>query len=93
MRVLKKAVFVPVYFLACALNLSAGIAKKILSLVSGIFFLLMIAGMVITVMNHAWNQLLIFLVLMALGYGILFGIAVIKVLIEELKDFCIRKVF
>ncbi len=93
MRILKKAIFVPIYLLACVLNIAAGIANQFFSLVSGIFLLLMIAGAVVTIMNQAWNQLLILIAITILGFGILFGVVAIKVAIEEFKDFCYRKVF
>ena len=93
MSVMNRVLFLPVYLLALLANGVAEIVKHAFSYVWGFFFLLMLICMAVTVLNHAWEQTLLLGILMLLGHGILFGVAVLKVVIEEFKNFCFRKVF
>lgn len=54
---------------------------------------MMAVCLLITILNHAWEQTLLLAVLMLLGYGILFAVVAMKVVIEEFKNFCFAKVF
>ena len=93
MRMLMKVFYLPLYLLAFVTNLIAEIIKQALSYVCGFFFLMMITCMAVTILNHAWEQTLLLAVLMLLGYGILFAVVALKVVIEEFKNFCFEKVF
>ena len=93
MRILKRILFMPVLLLASIANVMAGVIKRVFSLISGIFFLLMILCLCVTVLNRAWSSMLILMALLFMGYGVLFGVVVLQVVIEELKDYCLRKVF
>lgn len=93
MRILRKILFMPVLLLASIANVMAGVIKQVFSLISGIFFLLMILCLCVTVLNRAWSSMLILMALLLMGYGVLFGVVVLKVVIEEFKDYCLRKVF
>lgn len=93
MSVMSRVLFLPVYLLALLANGVAEIVKQAFSYVCGFFFLMMLICMAVTVLNHAWEQTLLLGVLMLLGYGILFGVVALKVVIEEFKNFCFRKVF
>lgn len=93
MRILRKILFMPVLLLVSIANAMAGVIKRVFSLISGIFFLLMILCLCVTVLNRAWSSMLILMALLLMGYGVLFGVVVLKVVIEELKDYCLRKVF
>ena len=93
MRILKRILFMPVLLLGSIANVMAGVIKRVFSLISGIFFLLMILCLCVTVLNRAWSSMLILMALLLMGYGVLFGVVVLKVVIEELKDYCFRKVF
>ena len=93
MRMLMKVFYLPLYLLAFVTNLIAEIIKQALSYVCGFFFLMMITCMAVTILNHAWEQTLLLAVLMLLGYGILFAVVALKVVIEEFKNFCFAKVF
>ena len=93
MCVMNRVLFLPVYLLALLANGVAEIVKQAFSYVCGFFFLMMLICMAVTVLNHTWEQTLLLGVLMLLGHGILFGVVVLKVVIEEFKNFCFRKVF
>lgn len=93
MRILRKIIFMPVLLVASIANVMAGVIQQVFSLISGIFFLLMILCLCVTALNRAWSSMLILLALLLMGYGVLFGVVVLKVVIEELKDYCLRKVF
>ena len=93
MSVMNRVLFLPVYLLALLANGVAEIVKQAFSYVCGFFFLMMLICMAVTVLNHAWEQTLLLGVLMHLGYGILFGVVALKVMIEEFKNYCFRKVF
>lgn len=93
MKVLNKILFFPIYIIALLINLLAEVVKQAFSFVSGLFFLLMLICLVVTVLNHAWSQCLLLAVLIVIGYAGLFGVVAIKVLIEEFKNYCFGKVF
>lgn len=93
MRVINRVLFLPIYLLALVANIIAEIVKQAYSYVCGFFFLMMIVCMAITIMNHAWGQTLLLAVLMLFGYGILFAVVSLKVVIEELKNFCLAQIF
>lgn len=93
MRVINKVLFLPIYLVALVMNLAAEIVKQAFSFVCGFFFLMMAACLLVTILNHAWEQTILLAVLMLLGYGILFAIVALKVVIEEFKTFCFAQVF
>ena len=93
MKALNKILFFPIYLIALFVNLLVEVAKQAFSFVSGLFFLVMLVCMIVTVLNHAWSQCLLLGVLMVIGYAGLFGVVVIRVLIEEFKNYCFGKVF
>lgn len=93
MRILRKILFMPALLLASIANVMAGVIKQVFSFISGIFFLLMILCLFVTVLNRAWSSMLILMALLLMGYAVLFGVVVLKVVIEEFKDYCLRKVF
>lgn len=93
MRVINTVLFLPIYLLALVANMMAEIVKQAFSYVCGFFFLMMIVCIAVTILNHAWEQTLLLAVLMFLGYGILFAVVALKVVIEEFKNFCFAKVF
>ena len=93
MKVLNKILFFPVYIIALLINLLAEVVKQAFSFVSGLFFLLMLICLMITVINHAWSQCLLLVALIVIGYAGLFGVVAFKVLIEEFKNYCFGKVF
>lgn len=93
MKIINRILFFPIYLTAVLANLMAGVIKHAFSFFCGIFFLVMMLCLAVTVLNHAWTQCLLLGVLMLFGYAGLFGIVAIKVLIEEFKNFCFKKVF
>ena len=93
MRVINKVLFLPIYLVALVMNLAAEIVKQAFSFVCGFFFLMMATCLLVTILNHAWAQTILLAVLMLLGYGILFAVVALKVMIEEFKNFCFAQVF
>ena len=91
MKILRKLIFFPAFVMVSLMNLSAAFIKKAVTMISGVYFLLMIAGILISLCSKAWSQLIIFAGLAASGYIILFLIVAIKIFIEELKEFCFRQ--
>lgn len=93
MRVINTVLFLPIYLLALVANMMAEIVKQAFSFVCGFFFLMMAACLLVTILNHAWEQTILLVVLILIGYGILFAVVAFKVVIEEFKNFCFAKVF
>lgn len=93
MRVINKVLFLPIYLVAVVMNLTAEIVKQAFSFVCGFFFLMMAVCLLVTILNHAWEQTLLLIVLLLIGYGILFSVVAMKVVIEEFKNYCFGKVF
>ena len=93
MRVLNRIFFFPIYLLALFADLIAELVKNAFAFISGAFFLLMLVCLAVTILNHAWRQCLLLGALIAIGYGGLFGVIAVKVLLEEFKNFCFGKVF
>ena len=93
MKVLKRILFFPIYLIAVVINLLAEVVKQAFSFVSGLFFLVMGLCLIVTLLNHAWSQCLLLGAFIVIGYAGLFGIVIIKVLIEEFKNYCFGKVF
>lgn len=93
MKVLNKILFFPIYLIALFVNLLVEVVEQAFSFVSGLFFLLMLVCLIVTVLNHAWSQCLILVALIVIGYAGLFGLVAIKVLLEEFKNYCFKKVF
>lgn len=93
MSLILKVIFFPIYLMMLFLGLVAEIVQHAFSYVCGFFFLMMVFCIGITVLNHAWSQTLLLIVLMLIGYLILFGVVAIKIFIEEAKNFCFEKVF
>ena len=93
MKVLNKILFFPIYLIALFVNLFAEVVKQAFSFVSGLFFLVMLVCLIVTVLNHAWSQCLLLVALIVIGYAGLFGLVAIKVLLEEFKNYCFKKVF
>ena len=87
MRVLKRVLFFPIYLLVVVASLIAEFVKQAFSFVCGFFFLMVLACLVITILNHAWEQVVLLIALMLFGYTILFGVVAMKVIIEEFKNF------
>ena len=83
---MSRIVFLPVYLMALIANAVAEIVKQAFSYVCGFFFLMMLICMAVTVLNHEWEQTLLLGVLMLIGYGVLFGVVALKVVIEEFKS-------
>lgn len=93
MRVLNKILFFPIYLLALLADLLVELIKNAFTFISGAFFLLMLVCLAVTILNHAWSQCLLLGALIAIGYGGLFVVIAVKVLLEEFKNFCFGKVF
>ena len=93
MSLILKIIFFPIYLTTLFFYLIAWIIQHAFSYVCGFFFLLMALCIVVTILNHAWAQTLLLFVLMLIGYLLLFGMAAIKIAIEEVKNFCFGKVF
>ena len=93
MKALKKIMFFPIYFIALLANTLAEVIKQAFSFISGLFFLLMMICLIVTLLNHAWSQCLLLSVLIAIGYAGLFTVVSLKVLIEDFKNYCFVKVF
>ena len=93
MRILNRILFFPIYLLALFVDLIAELVKNAFTFISGVFFLLMLVCFAVTILNHAWGQCLLLSALIAIGYGGLFGVIAVKVLLEEFKNFCFGKVF
>ena len=93
MGVIKKVLFLPLYLLAVIVNLITEAIKQMFSFVCGAFFLLMAIFVIITILNHAWEQTILLMVLILIGYIVLFGVVALKVVIEEFKNFCFRNTF
>lgn len=92
MKVLNKILSFPIYLIVLFVNLLAEVVKQAFSFVPGVFFLVMLVCLIVTVLNHAWNQCLLLGILIVIGYAGLFGVVAIKVLIEEFKNYCFGKV-
>lgn len=90
MRVIKRVLFLPLYLLAVIVNLITDIIKQMFSFVCGTFFLIMAIFLLVTILNHAWKQTILLMVLIIIGYIALFGVVTLKVVIEEFKNFCFR---
>ena len=93
MKALNRIIFFPIYFIALLANTLAEVVKQAFSFISGVFFLLMMICLIVTLLNHAWSQCLLLSVLIVIGYAGLFAVVSIKVLIEEFKNYCFDKVF
>ena len=93
MSLIFRILFFPIYLMLLLFYLIAEIVQHAFSYVCGFFFLLMVLCMIVTILNHAWAQTLLLLVLMLIGYSILFGVVAIKVVIEEAKNLCLGKMF
>lgn len=93
MKVLSKILFFPIFLIALFVNFFAKVIKQAFSFVSGLFFLVMLVCLIVTVLNHAWSQCLLLGALIAIGYASLFGLVAMKVLLEEFKNYCFGKVF
>lgn len=93
MRMLMRAFYLPLYLLALVTNLMAEIVSKAFSFIFGLFSLIIFLCILVTILNHAWNQTFLLIVIFLGGYGILFGMVALKVMIEEFKNFCFQKVF
>lgn len=93
MSLILKIMFLPIYLAVLLVSVIAGFVKQTFSYVCGFFFLMMLVCTVITILNHAWSQTLLLIVLMLIGYALLFGVVATKVLIDEIKIFCFGKMF
>ena len=93
MKVLNKILFFPIYFIALIMNVLAVGIKQAFSIISGLFFMVMVLCLFVTLLNHAWSQCLLLGAFIVLGYAVLFGVVTFKVLIEEFKNYCFGKVF
>jgi hypothetical protein len=47
----------------------------------------------ITIFNHAWKQTLLLMILILIGYMVVFGAIALNVVIEEFKNYCFKKTF
>lgn len=93
MRFIKRVLFLPLYLLAVVVKLIADTMKKMFSFVCGTFFLMMVIFVLITIFNHAWKQTLLLMILILIGYMVLFGAIALNVVIEEFKNYCLKKTF
>lgn len=93
MRIIKKVLFLPLYLLAVIVNLIADIIKQTFSFICGTFFLMMTIFVLVTILNHAWKQTILLMILGLIGYMVLFGVIALNIVIEEFKNFCLKNTF
>lgn len=89
-KIIGKIALLPLVFLISMACFTINVTTKIACHFAVWFWLLIVIGLIYTAVHKQWNQTILFGIMGAVSFGILFGVMMFESFLEEINDWVKR---